>query len=53
MQPFLYHRQTDTSGADDRNGLAGHFIAQKWQVWMPVAPAVISQQMLGRPHLAS
>ena len=48
---LLDHRQTNSPGADDRNGFAGDFIAQKRQIWMPESPLVIAGQVLRWPHL--
>src|SRR5208283_482103 len=39
-------------GAENADGLAGNFIAEKRQVRMPVAPLVFSDQMLGAPKFA-
>src|SRR5437588_1455875 len=39
---FANHRLADASGADDGNRLAAYFIAQKWQKWMPRAPALLA-----------
>ena len=45
-------RQTDASRADDGDGFAGDFIAQKWQIRMPVSPLVFASEMLGWPHFS-
>ena len=37
---FLDHGQANAAGADDRDSLAGYFVAKKRQIRMPVAPLV-------------
>src|ERR1019366_5672845 len=49
---LLDHRLTNPASADNADGLAGHFVAQKRQIRMPIAPLVVSHQMFGRPQLA-
>src|SRR6202035_1423159 len=45
-------RQPDASRADDGDRFAGNFIAEEWQVRMPVSPLVFPREVLGWPHLA-
>src|SRR5437588_5705278 len=49
---LLDHCQANASGSDDRYGLAGDLVAEKWQVGMPVVPLVFAGEMFSRPHLA-
>jgi hypothetical protein len=49
---FLDHGQTDASGADHRDGLAGNFIAKKRQIGMPESPLVIACEMFRAPHFS-
>ncbi len=49
---LLDHRQPNPSGADDRDRLAGDFIAEKRQKRMPRRPLLFPHQALTLPHLA-
>ena len=49
---FLDHRQTNSPGTDDGNRLAGNFVAEKRQEWMPIVPLVFPRQMLRGPQLS-
>ncbi len=42
---FLDHCQPDSPRANDGDGLAGNFVAQKRQVRMPEPPFVLARQM--------
>src|SRR5262249_21621833 len=46
---FLNYRQTDSASADDRNCLAGDFVSQKREKWMPCSPAILTDQLFTRP----
>src|SRR5215470_5581669 len=46
---LLDHRQPDSAGADDGNGLSGNFVAKEWQVRMPESPLVLARQVLSAP----
>ena len=49
---FLDHRQADAPGADDGDGLACNFVAEKGQIRVPVSPLIVAGEVLGGPHLA-
>ncbi len=48
---FLDHRQPNPSGADDRDRLAGDFVAEKRQKRMPRRPLLFPHQAFTLPHL--
>ena len=50
---FLDHGQADPPGADDGHSLARHFVSEKRQIRMPVAPLVFPRQVFRRPHFSS
>src|SRR5437660_6134204 len=46
---LAHQRLANASGADDGEDLAGDLVAQKWQKWMPRAPAIFANLMLAWP----
>src|ERR1700691_171615 len=46
------HGQADAAGADDGDGFAGDFVAEKRQVGVPISPLIVTGEVLGRPHFA-
>src|SRR5579884_3423548 len=49
---LFYERQTDAAGADDRDGLTGDLVAEKWEIRVPRTPVVFAQQFFRAPGLA-
>src|SRR5205814_9848042 len=39
---LVHQGLADATGADDGENLAGDLVAQKWQKWMPCAPAIFA-----------
>src|SRR5208283_1509183 len=50
---LLDHRLPNSTGTENADGFAGHLVAKKWQVGMPISPLVFAHQMLGAPEFAS
>src|ERR1035437_7210824 len=50
---LLDYRLPNTARTQNADSLAGHLVAQKRQVRMPIAPAVLAHQMFGAPQFAS
>ena len=46
---LAHQRLANASGTDDGENLAGDLVAQKWQKWMPCAPAIFADFMFARP----
>src|SRR3954464_3221914 len=49
---LLDQRQSDTSGADNRDGLACNLVAEERKIRMLGTPFILTDQMLTRPQLA-
>src|SRR5437764_2858874 len=49
---FLDHGQSDPPGSNDRDGLSGYLVTEKWQIRMPEAPLVMACQVFRGPHLS-
>src|SRR4051794_25994928 len=48
---LLNHCQSNSPGANNRDRLASHLIAEEWKKWVPGWPFLLPHQALALPHL--